>query len=254
LPDYGLSATNLPPFRYVMAGELAIARSKNPGHFAPIDASKNADHTRELVGFLPWAIVENYGKLKSGFSYLKTFQEHGTPEEISNAQQNVIYIMGVMGHYIGDAVQPLHTTKHFNGWVGDNPKGYTSWNGFHSLIDGTFIKTSGLKAEDLVPKVKQVKPLWATNPNNKGEDIFPQVMAFILEQNKMVEPLYVMDKERKFRKDSDPKEGREFISAQMLKGGEFLGGLWLTAWEQAGPDTFLKARLLDRQVKTEKKP
>jgi hypothetical protein len=185
---------------------------------------------------------------------LKTFQEHGTPEEIANAQQNALYIMGVMGHFVGDAVQPLHSTRHYNGWVGENPKGYSTWNRFHSWIDGGFINVSGLKYEDLSAKAKEAKVLWPANPpNTKGENIFPTVMSFIVEQNKMVEKTYQLDKARKFPKDGDQEEGRAFISGQMIKGGEFLGSLWLTAYEQAGPDTYLRGRLLDRKVNKEPK-
>ena len=101
-----MTATNLSPFRYVFTAQLGAARAARPGDFPPIDAAKNSDHTRELVGFLPWAITEHYGKLKSGFSYLKTLEAGGTAEEVANAQQNIIYIMGVMGHYVGDGAQP----------------------------------------------------------------------------------------------------------------------------------------------------
>ena len=103
-------------------------------NFRSIDPARDADHTRELSGFLPWAITEYYEKLKSCFSYLKTFQKYGgTPEEIANAQANVVYVMGVMGHFVGDGSQPLHTTMHFNGWVGDNPHGYTTSLKFHAV-------------------------------------------------------------------------------------------------------------------------
>ena len=113
--------------RYDFVADIARARAAHPEKFPPIDPDKDADHTRELDGFLPWAITENYEKLKSGFSSLKAFQTHGgTPTEIANAQADIIYVMGVMGHYVGDGSQPLHTTVHFNGWVGDNPKGYTT--------------------------------------------------------------------------------------------------------------------------------
>ena len=57
----------------------------------------------------------------------RRFEQYGgTPEEIANAQADFIYVMGVMGHYVGDGSQPLHTTMYFNGWVGDNPNGYTT--------------------------------------------------------------------------------------------------------------------------------
>ena len=84
---------------------------------------------------MPWAITENYEKLKSDFSFAEGVQQYGgTPEEIANAQADCIYVMGVMGHYVGDGSQPLHTTVHFNGWVGDNPKGYTTKTDF-SRVD-----------------------------------------------------------------------------------------------------------------------
>src|SRR5436190_2249448 len=94
-----------------MVNQLALAAL--PTNFPAIDPEKNQDRTKQLVGFLPWTITEYYGKLKSGFSYLKVFEDGGTAEEVANARQNIIYIMGVMGHFVGDASQPLHTTKHY---------------------------------------------------------------------------------------------------------------------------------------------
>ena len=147
---YGLTPETLPLMRYDYVAVIARERAAHPDRFPFIDPAKDADHTRELTGFLPWSITENYDKLKSCFSYLKTFQKYGgTPEEIANAQANIIYVMGVMGHYVGDASQPLHTTMHFNGWVGDNPHGYTTNRTFHPWIDGGyFIQTGGIDVEN----------------------------------------------------------------------------------------------------------
>ena len=115
----GLKPETLPPFRYDFTKLVARAHATDT-----IDSAKDPDHTKTLIGYLPWTIAEYYGKLKSSFSYLKAFEEAGTPEEIKNARENIIYIMGCMGHFVGDGSQPLHTTIHFNGWVGDNPNGY----------------------------------------------------------------------------------------------------------------------------------
>src|SRR6476469_7854694 len=127
LADYGMNPEMLPSLRNDFVAQLAIYRKTHADKFASLGNAKNDDHTRELVGLLPWAITENYGKLKSGFSYLKAFQENdGTPEELANAQANIVYIMGVMGHYVGDSSQPLHTTIHHHGWIGDNPQHYST--------------------------------------------------------------------------------------------------------------------------------
>ena len=84
---------------------------------------------------------------------MKTFQKYGgTPVEIANAQADIVYVMGVMGHFVGDGSQPLHTTMHFNGWVGDNPNGlHDASQKFHAWIDGGYFrKTGGIKVEPLV--------------------------------------------------------------------------------------------------------
>src|SRR5688572_4951792 len=122
LEPLGLTPKTASPFRYDFIAQLKSAREKHPEKFAPIDPAKNSDHTRDLIGMLPWALNEQFAKLQSAFSYLKTFEQFGgTPEEIQNARDNIIYQMGVIGHFAGDAAQPLHTTKHYNGWVGPNP-------------------------------------------------------------------------------------------------------------------------------------
>ena len=253
LPLYELQASSLSPFRYEFTAQLALARAAQPKNLPRIDPEKNADHTRELVGFLPWTITEYYAKLKSGFSYLKTLEEGGTPEEVANAQQNIIYVMGVMGHYVGDGSQPLHTTKHFNGWVGKNPNHYTTNRTFHSWIDGGYIHRAGVKPEDLFAKVRPAKALPLVESRGTQTNVFPIVMSYLLDQFKLVEPLYQLNRDGKLpgKKEIVP-EGRDFITGQMMKAGEMLGDLWITAWQNAPPDTFLKSQLAKRKLAASK--
>ncbi|MBA4147623.1 MAG: hypothetical protein H0X66_05870 [Verrucomicrobia bacterium] len=247
--DHGIDIESLTHFRYEFVAQLAAGRAKHSDKVEAVDPAKNSDRTRELIGFLPWTITEYYGKLKSGFSYLQAFEEAGTPEEITNAQQNIIYVMGVMGHFLGDAAQPLHSTKHFNGWVGENPKGYSTRKTFHSWIDGGFIGRSGIQYADLSPRIKTAQMVWPGDPKAKHPDVFPETMAFFIKQHKMVEPLYILEKNNKLDGKNPSDEGREFIINQIVAGGQMLGNLWYSAWQQATPDTYLRARLLDRQTK-----
>lgn len=250
LGEAGLDAATVSAMRYVFAADFAAARAAHAADFPAIDPARNTDRTREWPGFLPWAVAEHYGKLKSGFSYLKAFEEFGgTPEEIANARANIIYIMGVMGHYLGDGAQPLHTTKHHNGWVGDNPKEYTKWPRFHSWIDSGFIDKSGLGLSDLLPRVQPAQPLALAAPAGERDPLFSAVMVWLLEQHTQVEPLYALEKSGALRAEvaATSREGRAFLETRLLSGGRMLGALWLTAWQQAGPDTFLRAQLLKRQ-------
>jgi hypothetical protein len=194
LEVYGLDPKRLPPLRYDFVGSIAVKREADPAPWAHLTEDNNKDHTKQLCGLLPWTIAESYSRLKSGFSYLKAYQSGGgTPEEIANAQQNIIYVMGVMGHYVGDATQPLHTTKHYNGWVGENPNQYTTNRTIHSWIDGGFWAAAGIPtARELKQDLRTAEPVTLDGKVVPSESMFSAIVRFILESHALVEPLYKM--------------------------------------------------------------
>jgi len=242
----GLTPATLPALRYDFVASLVKARAAHPEKFPAIDPKKDADHTWELCGFLPWAITEYYEKLQSAFATLAALEKFGgTPTEIANAKQNLIYVMGVMGHFVGDASQPLHTTIHHHGWVGENPKHYTTSFGFHAWIDGGFFKnTGGLEAKALAVKTHPAGKIPAAEDPN---GIFYASVQFILAANQLVEPLYLLDRDGKLSLTSGRNDvGRAFLEAQLVKSGQLLGDLWFTAWATAPEDTFLEHELQRR--------
>jgi hypothetical protein len=242
---YDLTPETLPPLRYDFVADIVKAREAHPDRFPAIDPARDSDHTRELSGFLPWAITENYEKLQSGFSTLAAFEKFGgTPGEIENAKEDIVYVMGVMGHFVGDASQPLHTTKHFNGWVGDNPNHYTTERSFHQWIDGGFFrKTGGIDGKKLSARIRPAKRIpAASDPNG----IFRVSVNFIAANNQLVEPLYKLEKEGKLSEKGDFTEGQAFLDGQLVKSGQLLGDLWFTAWQTAPEDTYLERELQQR--------
>jgi hypothetical protein len=247
LPLYGLTAETLPPLRYDFMAVLARERAAHPENFPALDPTKDADHTQELEGFLPWAITEYYEKLKSGFSTLKALRQNGgTPEEVANAEADLVYMMGVMGHYVGDGSQPLHTTRHFNGWgAGPNPQGYTTSLKFHSWIDGGYFKkTGGVTAGPLLGKIHPAQRLPGVAETGGA---FKLVVAYLVDGNKYVEPLYQFEKAGRLTGDGDQAmAGRPLLEEQLLKGGQMLGNLWYTAWLEAPEDTYLERQLHQR--------
>jgi len=250
LNDYGLKCDALPVFRYDFIAELGVIRKAQPDKFPPPDPDKDRDHTRVLVGLLPWAITENAAKLRSCFSYLKTFESSGgTPEEISNAQQNILYIMGTMGHYVGDASQPLHTTIHHHGWVGENPHHYRTDGGIHSWIDGGFFrKMGGADLKGMTAKLRTAQIVAINGHSAKPEETFQASMAFIQDANKYVELIYQMDQDGRLTgRSENSREGKAFLEGQLIKSGQFLGDIWYSAWQQAAPDTFLERTLAERK-------
>lgn len=248
----GVPATALGEFRYVFTVQLASAHAANPEKFPPFNPEKNKDHTREHIGFLPWAILENYAKLKAAFSYLRAYEQAGTPEEVANAKANILYIMGVMGHYVGDGAQPLHTTQHHNGWVGENPQSYTRSSSIHAWIDGGFIGQFKLTTPTLSPLARPARELGLpADTRIAGRNpVFDDIIAYLLAQHAQVEPLYQLEKSGALKADAPDQgeAGRTFIGEQLLRGGEMLASVWFTAWKQAKPDTYLLAQLAKRNA------
>lgn len=250
ITDAGLQWEKVPSFRYDFVVQFAAARKANEKNFQPFDPAKNTDRTREWPGFAPWAIAEHFGRLRSAFSYLKVYEELGTPDEIMNAQANILYLMGVMGHYVGDCAQPLHTTKHHNGWVGENPKGYTTWPGLHSWIDGGIIAKAGIKPAPLVPRIAPAQPV-ALAPREDGRDpMFVAVVDYLQAQHAHMEEIYQLEKDGKLGQGERAmtSEAREFVETRLVEGGQMLGAIWLTAYRSAVPDTFLRSALIKRQT------
>jgi hypothetical protein len=246
LADYGMKPETLPMFRYDFVAQLAIYRKEHPEKFEHLRHQKNDDHTRELVGLLPWAITENYSRLKSEFSYLKAFQQGGgTENEISNAERNAVYTMGVMGHYVGDASQPLHVTIHHHGWVGANPNHYATNSGIHGHIDAYFRRNPEGTFAKLKSKVRAAGLVKGNGPPVSADQMFQVVVRFIVAQQEQVAPLYELDKAGKLHGDNE--EGTAFLEGQLLKSGQLLGDIWFSAYEQAPADTYLMDQLARRE-------
>jgi hypothetical protein len=250
IPEAGLDWATVPSFRYDFIVQFAAGRAANAANFKPIDPARNLDHTREWPGFAPWAITEYFGRLRSGFSYLKVFEELGTPEEVANAQANIVAVMGTMGHYVGDCAQPLHTTKHHNGWVGENPKGYTTWTGFHSWIDGGLAAKGGLQYSAVAARVTPAEPISLAPRADTRDPMFVAVVDYLTAQHRHVEPLYALEQAGKLGNGDQPvtAEGRAFVEARLLDGGRMLANIWLTAQRSAVPDNYLRAALIKRQA------
>jgi hypothetical protein len=245
----GLKPSTLSDLRYVFALQFSVGRNAHAAAFPSIDAEKNADRTQEWPGFLPWAIAENAGRLKSAFSCLAVYRELGTADEVANAEADVIQAMGILSHYVGDSAQPLHITMHHNGWVGENPRGYSRWSGLHQWIDGGFIAKAGIGITNLLPRVTPANA-WALPAPAAGapDPLFAAILAHVVAQHAQVEPLYKLEQAGVFKAETaaTSKEGRAFIEDRLLTGGRALGDLWVTCWKHAGPDVYLRTRLLQR--------
>ena len=79
--------------------------------------------------------------------------------------------------------------------------------------------------------------------------MFRDAVSYIVEQNKLVGPLYELDKEGKLTGEGDKGlEGRAFLDGQLVKAGQMLGDIWYTAWLEAPEDQYLEKQLQARNA------
>lgn len=229
LADFGLSLRTIPRQRYEYVKKMVLAKQAAPEKFKSYDPMKDLDKSKEWPGFLPYAVDEHFALLQSSFNTLRVLEAveasdapgKGTrAATIKQERENIIHEMGILAHLIGDTAQPLHMTRHHHGWVGDNPKGYTTDNGFHSFIDGKILEIHGFNAENLRPRLTFQRHI---NPADPWDD----VLSYMDRSFAKVEPLYQLQKDGTLTQD----KGKEFIAGCLADASETLSALYTAAWE-----------------------
>jgi hypothetical protein len=115
--------------------------------------------TQYKAGYLPYAIVDGWQQLAKNLAFWRAFTAlieaaDTTPElrawataERRTREMLTIRDLGVWSHYVGDASQPLHTTRHFDGWGPyPNPRGFTQALGMHWRLEGPFVRRNVTRA------------------------------------------------------------------------------------------------------------
>lgn len=233
MAEYNLTPKTLPDLRNELLGHIYIERIQHPEKFVIADESDDA-RVYLLFGLLPYSIQDYFLKLKAEFIYYRDMKNKGsTPEDLAQAEQNIIYTMGVMSHFVGDGAQPLHLSVHHHGWVGDNPEGYTSSRKIHSWIDGGFIEAAQITYDSFKDRIQPAEIIWPGDTVPHEISAFPSIMEYLVESHRRVEPLYQLEKNGKLNGDKPSPEGCRFIEDQLLRGSHYLGSLYYSAFKSA---------------------
>lgn len=185
-------------------------------HNAKLDKAEEA-FPPEKIGFQPYITIEVFDRLKVAFREYRRAQQRGLPT--ADAEANAIFYAGWLGHYVADGSNPLHTTKQYNGWVGDNPKGYTTAHDIHWKMEGPFVgrNIEQMPFTDLVGAPKHL------------DDPFKDYITYLRDSQKLVGQIYELEKSCGFEGNGTP-ESREFIRKRLAAGSQMLLNMWYTAW------------------------
>jgi hypothetical protein len=163
----------------------------------------------DRTGMLPWAIMENYDRLSCAFYDLRA-----DPDNAAIRAKCLVYA-GNLAHFTGDCSMPLHTTKHYNGWV--HPDGKVMQRGIHAKIDA-FPEKNGFGPEEIA---RGLKPQLI-------DDVWAYVLKNVNESHKHIELCYELDKASAI--DKPTAESRKFIMERCRSGAQFTMDLWYNAW------------------------
>jgi len=177
------------------------------------------------IGYVPYAIIESYGRLVNAFRFWRNAK---TPSDRQSASANAIYVAGVLGHYVGDASQPMHLTIHHHGWAAtvSNPKRFTRDTGIHSRYEAAYVNTA-IDANTVRRTVRSPQRL---------ANVWDSIKQYLSQTFLEVVPLYELERAGEFNPDRPRAKGTDFISAELARAGTMLAALWYTAWlESAEP-------------------
>jgi hypothetical protein len=211
--DAALSPEHYINFEIIPEGAL-LARSR----FAYMDTLSAHGAALPGPGLLPWRILELTQRVRVGF---RQWREAATDEERRWIEQRIINDAGILGHYVADGSNPHHTSIHHNGWVGENPRGFTTERGFHARFESVFVREN-IVIDDVRGAVYSEAQVF--------QDVREAVWRYLSSSHGLVERLYELDLEEPFGAETRGVEHRAFATDRLAAGAEMLRDLWWTAW------------------------
>lgn len=172
----------------------------------------------DVIGLQPWQATEVWERLKAAMREYR--QQTAAHQDTKAVEQAILFYAGWLGHYVGDAAQPLHTTVQYNGWTGPNPNGYTTAHTIHWQFEGPFVGAN-LHAPEVQAKMTPVHLV-------EG-DFFDGYMAYLRHTATYVEKVYQLEKAGGFTGAGTP-ESREFTVERLAAGASMLRDVIYTAW------------------------
>jgi len=212
----------------------ALGEVNGPDHFIDIDKSENfealpndrylyGDWLRaqgkdpKVIGFLPYSMLEGFQKIEVLFRLWRDPQHEAERDQI---EQNIIYYAGVVGHYVADGSQPLHTSIHYNGWTtSSNPQLFTR-EPLHGRFEGEYVKAQ-IKPEDFSGLVKTATRL---------QDPFADIVKYLVDTYNHVPELYRMEKKVRWDANNRNADSKKFVTERLAAASQMLANLWYTAW------------------------
>jgi hypothetical protein len=179
------------------------------------DAMCKPPWTAARVGTLPYSILEGTQRLT-----LALAQHRRWPEDRAIRAKCLVFA-GLLAHYSGDAVMPLHTTVNFDGPT--DAEGKSPRSGIHDKIDA--LPGRMVHPIDAKPPAKSVRVF---------DDVLKATWDELQASHALVGKCYELEVEfpNPGAKEVSPRV-QAFCAERMRAGSAFTASLFLTAWNDS---------------------
>ena len=201
--------------------ELFSPAALPPDRYAFLQVLDHEGKDPASVGVLPYRAMELFQRMRVDFR-----QWRSAPEKETKAflEARILDDAGILGHYIADAAEPLHTSVHTTGWaLAENPRNYTRDHTIHGRFEADFVKAH-VRANEVAPLVRKPQPV---------NDGMAFIYSAIRRSHDQVIPLYELELETKFgAADSNPR-AVVFVAARLADAAATLRDLWCSAYRSS---------------------
>jgi hypothetical protein len=214
-------------FAYELAnGPLAPTRHAFIRELVERGILSRENESLRRVGLAPWAIQEWSEMLTDSFRRWRSMPV-GIPKR--QQEQNIIFMAGVLAHWITDTSQPMHCSVHVLGWSAKapNPHGYTTTPDLHGRYESDFVNHA-VEDADVQTSLREMGPGRVL----KG-DWLQEARQHIAACNTHVERIYQWDLEAPFGSGKEPREAKAFTARRLAEGAAMLRDVWMTAWTRS---------------------
>jgi hypothetical protein len=215
---------------YLWMENLPEGALEAPDRYTFQDALHAAGPPHDLrnVGLLPYRIHEMYLRLVTEWRLWRAEQD---PERRGWIEARILNDGGILGHYVMDASNPHHASKHHNRWHPDdpNPQRYTPDPRFHSKFERDFVEAH-IRPEDVSSRVTGA-------PRSLAGRVRGAILEELRDSNAHVDELFRLERDVGFDPAGPTRpETRDFAAERLAVGARMLRDLWWTAWlESATP-------------------
>ena len=210
------------------------------GQEAPRDRYSYALKVKELepdnnqpqkAGTLPYRMAETYETLVAEFTLYRQELARSGPDDpkVKQFQENAIYTAGMLGHFVGDATQPLHTTVHHDGWDESrepNPEGFRTKPGIHSQFETKLVEKS-VDPSAVAEKIPARATRYEGDPLDWGFNLINESQGFVRD-------VYRYEKAGELSPTNPSPRALDLAESRLARGAEVLRDLWYTAWVRSG--------------------